>query len=224
MVGHYLLLLNFACLEVAPGRSLLRRLYSLKKCMKKRLPNYRLCLSTGTKQDLHTWETFLQSYNGITMFGDSHMKTTKERGIYVTTLPHEWRVEKGVQFLSGTWPKALSSRTATPGASLFPLLVVAKACGDTLMDTRLVMEVADDDLVSLVNTQNHKNKEVMVVVRKWVGLLLKDNIHWVARRVLVNFNSPTSSFPYVQVLTPDGDQPDIMTHPLQSYVQDWPWL
>ncbi len=45
------------------------------------------------------------------------------------------------------------------------------------------MEVADDDIVSLVNTQNHKHKEVMVVVRKWVGLLLKHNIHWVARRL-----------------------------------------
>ncbi len=85
------------------------------------------------------------------------------------------------------------------------------------------MEVADDDIVSLVNTQNHKHKEVMVVVRKSVGLLLKHNIHWVARRLSVNFNSPMSSFPYVQVLTPDEDQLDIMTNPLQSSVQDWLW-
>ncbi len=86
------------------------------------------------------------------------------------------------------------------------------------------MEVAEDNLVSLVNTQNHKNKEVMGVVRKWVGLLLKHNIHLVAQRVQVNFSSPTSSFLYAQVPTPNGDQPDIMTKPLQISVEDWQWL
>ncbi len=164
----------------------------------------------GDKNDLHTWETFLQSYNGITMFG--HMTTTGERGICVTTSSHGWRVEKGGQFLSRNWPKALSARIAAHGAALLPWLVVAKAWGDTLKDTRLVMEVANDDLVSLVNTQNG-------VVRKWLGLL-KHNIHCVTRRVPVNFNSPTSSFAYFQVPIPDRNQLDIMTHPLQSSVQD----
>ncbi len=191
--------------------------------MKKRLPHHRLRLSAGTKQDVSTWETFLQTYNGITMFGEGHLMTTGERGIYVTTSPAAWRVEKRGQFLSGSWPKALSARTTAPGASLFPWLVVARAWWDTPKDTRLVMEVADDDLVNLVNTQNYKTKEVMWVVRKWVGLLLKHNIHWVARRTPDNFNLPTSYFPYVQVPTPNGGQPELMGHPLQSSVQDWPW-
>ncbi len=131
------------------------------------------------------------------------MTTTGERVICVTTSPAGWRVEKRGQFPSGSWLKALSARTTAPVASLFPWLVVARAWGDTLKDTSLVMEVADDGLVNLVNTQNHKNQEVMGVVRKWVGLLLKHNIHWVARRVPDNFNSPTSCFPYVQVPTPN---------------------
>ncbi len=87
---------------------------------------------------------------------------------------------------------------------------MVRASGDTLKDTGLVMEVADDDLVNIVNSQNHQNKEVIGVVRKWVGLLLKHNIHRVARRVLDNFNLPTSCFPYVQVPTPNGVQPDLM--------------
>ncbi len=79
-------LLNFACWVVAPGRPFLRRLYSLKAGMKKRLRHYRLLLSLGTKQDLSTLETFLQSYNGITMFGDGHMTTTGEKDMcnYIT--------------------------------------------------------------------------------------------------------------------------------------------
>ncbi len=40
-------LLNFACRVVAPGKHFLRRLYSLKEGMKKRLPHYILRLSAG---------------------------------------------------------------------------------------------------------------------------------------------------------------------------------
>ncbi len=149
--------------------------------------------------------------------------TTGERGICVTTSPAGWNVEKRGQFLSGSWPRALSASTTVPGASLFPWNVVARAWWDSLKDTRLIMEVADNGLVNLVNTQNHKNQEVMRGLRKWVCLFLKHNIHWVARRVPDNFNLPTSYFPYVQVLTPDGGKPDLMGHPLQSSVQDWPW-
>ncbi len=35
------------------------------------------------------------------------MKTTGGRGIRVTTGPHGWRVEKGGNFFSWNWPKAL---------------------------------------------------------------------------------------------------------------------
>ncbi len=99
---------------------------------------------TNSDPTVYIWpHTFLQSYNGITMFGDGHMTTTGERGICVTTSPEIWRDEKRGQLLSGSWPKALSARTAAPGASLLPWLVVAKAWGgDTLKNTRLVMEVA----------------------------------------------------------------------------------
>ncbi len=42
-------LLNFTCHVVAPGSPFLRRLYSLKEGMKKRLPHHRLRLSAGDK-------------------------------------------------------------------------------------------------------------------------------------------------------------------------------
>ncbi len=71
----------------------------------KRLPHYRLWLSTGTKQDLSKWETFLQSYNAITMFRDSLMTTTGERGICVTISPDGWRVEKGGSSSVGAGPR-----------------------------------------------------------------------------------------------------------------------
>ncbi len=171
-------LLNFACRVVAPGRPFLRRLYSLKEGMKKRLPHYKLRLSAGTQQDLAMWESFLHQYNGITMFGHRKALTAHQLAIQVTVNQEGWQVEKGGHFLNGRWPLVLTVRMAAPGASLFPWLEVTKVWGETLQDHRLVMEVADKPLAQLVNTQNHKDKEVMVVVRVWVGLLLQYNIHW----------------------------------------------
>ncbi len=107
-------LLNFACRVVARGRPFLRRLYRLKEGMKKRLPHYRLRLSAETKQDLSTWEIFLQSYNGITMFRDGYLTTTGERGICVTRSPAGWRVAKRGQFLSWSWTRPFQQGRQPP--------------------------------------------------------------------------------------------------------------
>ncbi len=95
----------------------------------------------------------------------------------MTTTKEGRRVEKGGKFLYGNWPSTLKSRATKAGAALLHWLMVAKVWGPTLQDTRLVMEVHNDQLTVLVNSQNNKNKEVMKVVRVWVCLLLQYNIH-----------------------------------------------
>ncbi len=87
------------------------------------------------------------------------MTTTGERGIHVTTSPDGWRVEKGGSSSVGAGPRP-------PGILSSCSSWWQKPEGDTLKDARLVMEVAEDNMVSLVNTQNQKikrawgNKEV----------------------------------------------------------------
>ncbi len=206
-------LLNFACRVVAPGRPFLRRLYSLKKIMKK------LRLSAGTWQDLTMWESFLHQYNGITMFEHRNALTAHQLGIQVAVKQKGWQVEKEGQFHNGRWPPVLTGRMAAPGASLFSWLVVAKVWGETLQDHRLVVEVADEPLAQLVNTQNRKDKEVMAVVRAWVvscsyiifsgwqNCLQKQD----AQRLC--FSHPSSS-------QPEGRPP--CPHPLKDSILDWP--
>ncbi len=45
-------LFNVACLVVAPGRPFLKRLYSLKEGLRRKLPHYRLRFFAGMRQDL----------------------------------------------------------------------------------------------------------------------------------------------------------------------------
>ncbi len=82
---------------------------------------------------------------------DSHMMITGEMGILVSMSSGERRVEKGGQYLRDDSPTALSVKAAASGASLLPWLVVTKVWGDPLKDTRLIMQVADDDLINMVN-------------------------------------------------------------------------
>ncbi len=79
-------------------------------------------------------------------------------------------------------------------------------------------------MISLVNSQNHKNKEVMKVVRAWVGPLLQYNIRWVARTVFLstNNNYPLLIPAQVQPIVGDGKQPN--PHPQQDSIQDWHWI
>ncbi len=102
--------------------------------------------------------------------------------------------------------------------------MVAKVWGPTLQDTRLVMEVHNDQLTGLVNSQNHKNKEVMKVVRSWVGLLLQYDIHWVARTVFLSTNNNHLLLIPTQVQPIVGDRKQPSPHPQQDSIQDWHWL
>ncbi len=106
-------------------------------------------------------KSFLHQYNGVTMFGHSKALTAHQLGIQDAVNQEGWQVDKGGHFLNGRWPPVLTSGKAAPGASLFPWLIVAKVWGKTLQDHRLVMEVADEPLAQLVNTQNHKTR------RRW---------------------------------------------------------
>ncbi len=100
------------------------------------------------------------------MFRDGHLTTTGERGICVSTSPSGWRVEKRGSSSVGAGPMPFQQGRQPPGILSSHGSWWQEPGGDSLKDTRLVMEVADDGLVNLVNTQNHKNQEVMGVVRK----------------------------------------------------------
>ncbi len=152
-------LLNFACRVVAPGKPLLRRLYSLKEGMEKLQTNYKLRLSAGTQQDL---ATPIQWYNDVRTQQGPHSPPAWHTGC---SQPRrlaggkrrtfsQWKVDPSTYRRKGS-SRGISVRMANCGKSL----------GETLQDHRLVMEVADETLAQLVNTQNHIDKEVMGIVR-----------------------------------------------------------
>ena len=58
--------LNFACSVIVPGRAFLRRMIDLTVGIKS--PHHHIKLNSEAKLDLETWLSFLDKYNGATMF------------------------------------------------------------------------------------------------------------------------------------------------------------
>ncbi|XP_070539681.1 uncharacterized protein [Ptychodera flava] len=66
LLGH----LNFACRVIIPGRTFISRLIEISKGARKL--HYRIHLTAESRLDLRMWHRFLSSWNGVSMFLDSH--------------------------------------------------------------------------------------------------------------------------------------------------------
>ncbi len=56
-----------------------------------------------------------------------------------------------------------------------------------------------------------------------MGLLLKHNIHWVARLTPCGNLTLSPSLPFIQVLPNSEETPGMVRHPQEDSFQDWPW-
>lgn len=58
--------LNFACKVIPPGRPFLQRMIELIRNVSQ--PHHHIKLSSGFFKDLHTWQLFIASWNGASIF------------------------------------------------------------------------------------------------------------------------------------------------------------
>ncbi len=63
--------------------------------------------------------------------------------------------------------RGLVDQSNSPKCLAVSLVGGGKGLGDALRDSKLVVEGDDEVLVSLINTQTHKNCDVIGVVREW---------------------------------------------------------
>ena len=59
--------LNFVCRAISPGRAFMRRLIALTTGAH---PSSQISIGKGAKQDIDMWLTFLEAFNGSTLFLD----------------------------------------------------------------------------------------------------------------------------------------------------------
>ena len=175
--------LSFICRAVPPGRAFLRRLIDLQIGVKQSW--YKIHLSVGARADLNMWLIFLREYNGSTIFSDQI-----------------WVAEEDIQFFTdasggigfggyysgrwfqGRWPsRQFSQDHSIAWLEMFPIVVAIAIWGDKLQGKRIIMRCDNEAVVTIVNKQSSKCKEIMKLVRFLVLQCLKNNIKLSARHV-----------------------------------------
>lgn len=168
-------LLSFACQVIIPGRAFLQRLYALTARVSK--PYYSIRLTKDTKKDLELWLTFLSQHNGVSLYRDElflspevhHLYTDASKSLacsgvfgnhwFVVPWPSDWWKSQNITFLE-----------------LVPIVLAVECWAHLLRNTCVELHTDNMDLTFIINKQTSKEELVMVLVRKLILALLKNNI------------------------------------------------
>ncbi|XP_061196001.1 uncharacterized protein LOC133204278 [Saccostrea echinata] len=173
-------LLNFACKVVAPGQAFCRRLINSTIGITKQ--QHRIRVTKNIKADLKVWESFLQSYNGISVISSQpwihnntiQLLTDSSGGPYGGI---------GIYFMGkwayGPWPNSWAEQGITRDMNLlelFPVVVAITLWQSHFANSMLVFHIDNMSVVHIINSLTSKWDRVMNLVRKLVLICLKSNV------------------------------------------------
>ena len=167
-------LLNFCCSVVLPGRAFLRRLYDLTIGVSK--PFHFIRLSKETKEDLRTWQDFLENFNGKSFFHDQRILSSDRLRLFTDAAGATgYGAILGRSYFYGEWPEAWKSFNITV-LEFYPIVAALAVWGAALAGKNLELMTDNAAIVSVINKQTSKEKLVMCLLRKFVWYCLKYNI------------------------------------------------
>ena len=179
--------LNFACSVVAPGRPFIRRIYQTTWGLKSNQPDFRVKVSAGMKDDLKVWLTFLEQYNGVTMFLPNDPVLDYDLGVFVASSLTGFGVVCGAKWVSQRWPKGW--KEASPLTKhLYPVMVLVHMFGEVLANKRLLLHLPVFGQVKALNRLSTKDPQAMQVIRDLVLKMLVYNVQLVVVRAAHSVN------------------------------------
>ena len=174
-------LLSWACAVILPGRAFLRRLFDLTMRAKK--PFHRIRLTRETKKDLQLWLSFLNQYNGRSFFHSDRFLSSQVLRLY-TDASQTWGygaiLDKS--WFHGQWPLTWCHLNITV-LELFPIVAAICTWGSALQSKNILFFTDNMALVSIINGQTSKHKQVMFLVRLLVSHCLKFDICFQAQHI-----------------------------------------
>ena len=174
-------LLNFTLSVVLPGRPFLRRMYDLTVKVQK--PHHYVKISSEAKEDLKLWLTFLRDFNGKSFFHSSallsscklHLQTDASGSI-------GYGAVFGTNWFQGLWPEPWKSFSIAV-LEFYPLVAAVKVWGESFRDKNVVFVTDNQAIVSVVNNQNAKDKQLQFLLRTFVLDCLRLNVCFSALHV-----------------------------------------
>ena len=172
-------MLNFFGKAVRFSRAFSRRFYDAMSSVPE--PHHHIRISSELREDLNMWHTFLRKFNGISYFPASEWVTSSVLQLYTDSAGsvglgcgaylhgkwvfYEWPIH---------WRESDYLRDLT-FLELIPVLRAVCLWGNELANKKVVFNIDNLALVSVVNKQTSKSKRVMRLVRPFVLKLMEFN-------------------------------------------------
>lgn len=173
--------LNFAGKVISPGRPFLRRLINLTKGITH--PFHHIHITPESRSDAKAWLLFLQSFNGISVFPESHISDSESLRLYSDASGAlGFAGIFGAKWLAGHWPPHLAEAHIT-AKEMFPITLIAEIWGYYLQNKRVLFHTDNASVACAINKQSCRDPRTMSLLRRLVVASLTHNIIFRAKYI-----------------------------------------
>ena len=165
--------LNFACSVVVPGRCFLRRLISLSKGLRR--PHHRVRLSVSAKEDMRIWLSFIEQYNGKSLFLSNRWESSDTLKLFTDASNLGFGAIFQDRWVWGAWPKSFHVYHITV-KELFPIVKALEVWGPYIANQCIEFYIDNAAVADIINSQTSKDDTLMKLLRRLVLFTLKHNI------------------------------------------------
>ena len=173
--------LNFACSVILPGRPFLRRLINLSSGIKN--PFHHIRLTRDTKNDLHIWLQFLESFNGKAFILYKEPVSAASLNLYTDAAQSiGFGATLGSHWLQSKWPESWKQFNISV-LELYPILVSVHVWAHLLKNHTIIFHCDNMAVVHILNSRTAKDPHLLALLRHLVLLSLKYNINFRANHI-----------------------------------------
>ena len=167
-------LLSFCCAVAFPDRCFLRRLVDLTVGISR--PNHRVTLNRAARRDLSAWLIFVEFFKGSSLLLQDRWVTSPSLDLYTDAAGSlGFGALFKTHWIMGAWPEQIKDIPITI-KEMFPIVLALEIWGQELRDQCIILHIDNIAVVYILNKQSSKDKDIMVLVRRFVLACMKFNI------------------------------------------------
>lgn len=174
-------LLNFACSVVVPGRTFLRRLINLTCGLSN--PKFYIRLNKDSRADLETRATFIDHFNGKSVFLDRVWVSSDHLSLYTDASGSMgFSAVLGSDWFAREWPLEFEDYQICI-KELFPIVLALELWSCHFQNKKVLFLSDNMAVVEVLNKKSCRDKALMKLLRRLVLVSLRFNIHFRAKHI-----------------------------------------
>ena len=173
--------LNFCCSIISCGRPFLRRFINLTIGVKR--PFYHIRLTHETKSDVAMWNSFLDRYNGKSMFLSERFLSSKTLSLYTDSAQSlGYGAVCGTKWFYGMFPPLWRTYNIT-FLELYPIVLAVNIWGPLWKNHCILFFTDNEALTAIINKQTSADNNIMMLLRCLVLACLHFNVLFQAKHI-----------------------------------------